>query len=455
MNYYTSIPLINLLPEIIVASSALITVLFAAFLPTRVRLASLIMSAVVIAVLFLLYNFGYDHPNYAMGKWEIIFKMLIASASLIVIYSVGVYPFKQYSIEFICLVLLGLVGGFVVVSARDFLTLFMGVELQALVGYVMAAFNREEAKSSEAGLKYFSLGALITCLGLWGISLIYGFTGNIDYYLVAEAIAVKNDFALAMAATLVMFSILFKLSAAPFHSWTPDVYEGSPLLAVTVFTTSMKIAMIAAIINLLSIPFLALDYIQQLLEYIAIISMIVGALGGIAQTNVKRLMGYSTIMNIGFVLAAIAINRDALAVFYLVVYALASMAFLLSIKMLKSKDSECMMLDLASLPKGSRLGGICAIIFLFSMAGIPPFAGFFAKFYILLEAISQAKYLLVAVAVCTSILAAYYYLKMVRYMYFEAKEHKYVPLNPSRRSMMPWLLFFAVVILCAGFQFSL
>lgn len=456
MNYYTAIPLTSLLPEIMVALSALITILIAAFCPKHIKAAGIFVISALVAVLCVIYQYdtSLGHPNYAMGKWEVIFKLLTTLASIIVIYGLLVYPFERYSIEFMVLVLLGLVGSFVIISARDFLLLFMGMELQALVGYVLAAFNRGEVKSSEAGLKYFALGGVVSCLGLLGISFLYGFTGNIDYYLVAEAITVKNDYALAVAGALVLLSVLFKLSAAPFHSWAPDIYEGAPTISVIVFASSVKLAMLAALINLLSIPFLALDFSQKMLEYCAIFSMVIGALGGVAQTNVKRLMGYSAIMNIGFVLAAISINRDILAIFYLVIYVISVSAFLLIVKMIQKEDSDINMHDLATLPKASQLGALCAVVFIFSMAGIPPFSGFFAKFYIFTEAISQDKYLLISVAAVTSVISAYYYLKMIRYMYFENATNN-LTLHTSRRFVLPLLVVLAVVIICAGFQVSL
>lgn len=449
--------LLALIPEAVLAIGSLLLLLLAAFAPLCRKLAAAAASFTIILSVVMMYTITTPHQFYSLSNWDLSLKVLAAVPAVIIAYSVFVYPLKRYSIEFLALLLLSLIGSFVVISARDFLVLFVGMEIQALVGYILAAYNRHDPKSAEAGLKYFVLGALASCLGLLGISFIYGFTGSIDFYLVAEAIAINNNFALAAGSVFVLLSIFFKLSIAPLHMWTPDIYEGSPIQSVALFTSSTKIAIFGALVNLISIPFFILDYIPQLIEYAAIASVLIGAFGGLRQKNVKRLLGYSSIMNMGFVLAALVVNQVMVGLFYLVVYSLAAVGLLILLKAVDEEDSNISMTSLVTITRDSRIMAGCAAIYLFSMLGMPPFAGFFAKLYIFLSVIEYKKYWFIASLAVSSVVAAYYYLKLVRFMYFEQPPEVIHPssLRSNHRLILPILLAIAALMFVLGFQVTI
>ena len=347
---------------------------------------------------------------------------------------------ESIKMEFITLMLLSTVGIFISISSRNFLLLFCGLELQALSGYALAAFNSSDPKSSEAGLKYFVLGALVTCLMLFGISFLYGFSGGLQYNVTLEMLNsnLKPSIGAIIGATLMLSGIFFKLSAAPMHIWTPDVYEGAPTAAVTYFATAQKIGILVVLLNILT--FVIGDYFQisiDLVRIIAMLSMIIGALGAIMQSSLKRLMAYSTVLNIGYVLIGVVLHSEQgnfAALLYLLIYITGVLGFFAClIALLGEKTDSANFEDIRGIGYSKKaIAGAIAII-MFSMIGLPPLAGFFGKYYVFYQAIVKEEFLLAFTGIFTSVIAAFYYLKVIKSMYFTEPiiELEYIPTSGS------------------------
>ncbi|MDD9334789.1 MAG: NADH-quinone oxidoreductase subunit N [Rickettsiaceae bacterium] len=374
---------------------------------------------------------------------------------------------EEFKTEFITLVLLSTVGVFITISARNFLLLFVAMELQALVAYVLAGFNLNNIKASEGALKYFILGSLISCLTLFGISFIYGFVGSLDYSNIFQKLNYSPQPNIGLIVGLVLFlsGILFKLSAAPLHSWTLDVYEGSPIPSITYFSAATKIGNVVVLLNIMTM--VIGDYKQisvDLIKITAILSMLIGSAGAIRQTSLKRLMGYSTILNIGYVLMAISFHTpygDRVALLYMVIYAASVTGFFACLITLLGKKSDSATFDdikgLASTRKALAAG---IAIIMFSMIGIPPLAGFLAKYSVFYQAIIEKQFTLAFIAIGTSVVAAYYYLKIVKFMYFfEAdkslkRESLKLVLVPTPKSLkfICYLIIGVLLLLCVFIQ---
>jgi NADH-quinone oxidoreductase subunit N len=322
--------------------------------------------------------------------------------------------------------LFALVGMMLMVSANDLLSLYMALELSSLALYVLAAFNRDNEKSGEAGLKYFVLGALSSGMMLFGMSLIYGFAGSINFsdlgqlfaghYLISKGVIV--------GLVLVMVGFCFKLSAVPFHMWSPDVYEGAPTPVTAFFATAPKIAALFLFVRFLLDPFaMSIDKWQQVVVFVSLASMLVGAFGAIAQNNIKRLLAYSSIGHVGFMLMALAAGNQSgvqALLIYLSVYIFMSVGMFGAVLLMKRGGVAVEQIkDLAGLSRTNPLLAIIISICVFSMAGIPPMAGFFGKMYVVLAAIEGGLAWLAVVGVCTSVVGCYYYLKIIKTMYFD------------------------------------
>jgi NADH-quinone oxidoreductase subunit N len=327
--------------------------------------------------------------------------------------------------EFSVLILLSVVGMMLMVSANNFLTLYLGLELQSLALYVLASIHRDNVKSSEAGLKYFVLGSLASGIFLFGCSFIYGFSGTTSFETL-NALYQNSELPLGVLIGLVfvLVAFCFKASAAPFHMWTPDVYEGAPVPVTAFFTVAPKVAVIAAFIRLTMIPFEgAVVQWQQVIEFVAAASMIVGAIGALRQTNIKRLIAYSSIGHVGFILVGVAAASEEgvrASLIYLTVYLAVSVGTFACIMMVKRRDimSEDIS-NFAGLAKTNPYMAMGMAIMMLSMAGIPPFAGFFAKFFVLYAAVDKGMMWLALIAVLSSVISAFYYLRIVKILYFD------------------------------------
>ncbi len=312
------------------------------------------------------------------------------------------------------------------VSANDLIALYLGLELQSLSLYVLAALQRDRLRASEAGLKYFVLGALSSGMLLYGASLIYGFGGTTEFGALAAQLDGESQTALGLVVGLVFLAagLAFKVSAVPFHMWTPDVYEGAPTPVTAFFAVAPKIAAIALFLRVMLGPFgdLVQDWFQ-IIWAISAASMILGALAAIVQQNIKRLMAYSSIGHVGYALMGLAAgSEDGVAgvIIYMTIYLAMNVGTFACILSMKVKDHMVENIsDLAGLSKNRPGMALALVIFMFSLAGIPPLAGFFGKLYVFRAAINAELYVLAVVGVLTSVVAAYYYLRVIKVMYFD------------------------------------
>ena len=362
-------------------------------------------------------------------RFAVFMKALVLiGAGLTLILGLGfIRREKMERIEYPVLLLFATLGMLMMVSANDLISLYMGLELQSLALYVVAAFQRDNLRSTEAGLKYFVLGALASGMLLYGCSLVYGFTGTTRFEALAALFAEDgHDASVGVIIGLVFIAagLAFKVSAAPFHMWTPDVYEGAPSPVSAFFSVAPKVAAMALLLRVMIQPFSALvDQWQQIVVFIAVASMLLGAFAALPQNNIKRLLAYSSIGHVGYALLGLAAGSVAGIrgiLLYLAIYVAMSvgvwgcvLAMRRQNRMVEGVD------DLAGLSRSNPMLAMAMAIFMFAMAGIPPLAGFFGKFYIFLSVIEAGMSGLAVVGVLSSVVAAYYYLRIVKVMYFD------------------------------------
>ena len=375
--------------------------------------------------------------NYLVDSFSIFMKILILGSSAIALFFTNEY-IKNSSInqfEYPILVLTSILGMFVMVSSNNLMGLYLGIELQSLSLYVLASLNRDSIKSTEAGVKYFVLGALSSGLLLYGCSLIYGFTGSTNYYIIAKSFD-PNNLALLFGLVFILVGLAFKISAVPFHMWTPDVYEGSPTSVTAFFALAPKVAGMAAIIRILYVAFgNIIIELQTILIFISVASMILGAVAAIGQNNIKRLMAYSGISHMGYALAGLVTGtKDGVAstILYLLIYVVMSIGSFVCILIMKRKNIYLENIrDLSGLSKNHPLVALSFVVILFSLAGIPPLAGFFAKFYIFMAVVKVEFYTLAVIGLVTSVISAFYYLRIIKIIYFDPSQEKFDPINSN------------------------
>ena len=354
---------------------------------------------------------------------------LVAAFLVLVISSNYLKTFNIFKIEYPILILSSVLGMMIMISSNDLIVFYMGLELQSLSLYVLATFNRDQLKSSEAGLKYFVLSALSSGLLLYGCSLIYGFTGSTNFEIISSQLN-SDDYALTFGIVFILVGLAFKISAVPFHMWAPDVYEGSPTSVTLFFTMVPKIAALTVFIRFLYVPFLNLiDQWQMILIFLSIASMLFGAIAAIGQTNLKRLVAYSSIGHVGYALAGLATGSNVgiqSSVIYFTIYILMNLGLFSCLLMLRRNNEYYEEIDdLSGLSKNHPLLSLSLLIILFSLAGIPPLAGFFAKFYIFKSVLEQSMYFLAIVGLLSTVVAAFYYLRIIKIMYFDQEKEKY------------------------------
>ena len=420
-----------LLPEFILAISALVLLLAGATIGEKSQniistLAILIFAAAAYFVIT-----GSDGAAFSSAfvsdsftRFMKILILLGAAASLFI--AQGFLESEKLArFEFPVLVLLATLGMMLMVSAGSFIALYMGLELQSLALYVLAAFQRDSVRSTESGLKYFVLGALSSGMLLYGISLIYGFTGTVSFVGVAAVIGKTGvNIGLIFGLVFLIAGLAFKVAAVPFHMWTPDVYEGAPTPVTAFFATAPKVAAMAIFLRALVIPFPdALHQWQQIIVFISALSMVLGAVAAIGQSNIKRLMAYSSIGHIGFALLGLAAGTPAGiegVLIYLVIYLITNAGVFACILAMR-RDGEMVETigDLAGLARTQPKFAFAMAMFMLSLAGIPPLAGFFSKFYVFLAAIEAHLYWLAVLGVLASVVGAYYYLRIVKIIYFD------------------------------------
>ncbi len=353
--------------------------------------------------------------------------LVLVGSGLAIVMSLGYIRHQNIErFEYPVLIVLATLGMAMMISANDLIALYIGLELQSLALYVVAAFRRDSTRSSEAGLKYFVLGALASGMLLYGCSLIYGFAGTTSFEALAAGFAEPGppSTGLVVGLVFVIAGLAFKISAVPFHMWTPDVYEGAPTPITAFFSVAPKIAAFALFIRVMIGPFAELlDQWQQVIMVIAVASMVLGAFAAIWQSNIKRLMAYSSIGHVGYALVGLAAGSEEGikgALVYWVIYLAMNVGAFACILCMRREDGMVEQIDdLKGLSRTHPAMALAMAVFMFSLAGIPPLAGFFAKFYVFVAAINEGLYALAVIGLIASVVAAFYYLRIIKVMYFD------------------------------------
>ena len=365
--------------------------------------------------------------SFAVDEFASFAKILIlAGSALAILMAQGFLRSEKLDrFEFPVLIVIAALGMMMMVSANDLIALYMGIELQSLALYVLAAFNRDSQRATESGVKYFVLGALSSGLLLYGCSLIYGFTGTTNFGVLADVLTANEaGIGVIFGLTFLMAGLVFKISAVPFHMWTPDVYEGAPTPVTAFLAAAPKVAAFALIIRVLSDPLMPLvDEWRQIIIFVSIASMVLGAFAAIGQTNIKRLMAYSTIGHMGYALVGLAAGSAGGikgVLIYMAIYMITNIGTFVVILSMRRKEGMVEDIsDLAGLSRTQPLMAFALAAFLFSLAGIPPLAGFFGKLYVFIPAVEAGLWWLAVIGVVTSVVGAFYYLRIIKIMYFD------------------------------------
>ncbi|MBD1174828.1 NADH-quinone oxidoreductase subunit NuoN [Pelagibacterales bacterium SAG-MED01] len=425
-------------PEIFLSLSIMFLLILGVFKKDSSKLVQNISLIVLLITAVITFNETISNEKTLLFNGSIIIDYLasfmkivtlLAAFLVLVISSNYLRTFKIFKIEYPILILSSVLGMMVMISSNDLIVFYMGLELQSLALYVLATFNRDQLKSSEAGLKYFVLSALSSGLLLYGCSLIYGFTGSTNFNLIANQLN-SNEYSLTFGIVFILVGLSFKISAVPFHMWAPDVYEGSPTSVTLFFTMVPKIAALTVFIRFLYVPFLNLiDQWQMILIFLSIASMLFGAIAAIGQTNIKRLIAYSSIGHVGYALAGLATgSNDGIqsSIIYITIYILMNLGLFSFLLMMKRNNKYYENIDdLSGLSKNHPLLSLSLLVILFSLAGIPPLAGFFAKFYIFKSVLEQSMYFLAIVGLLSTVIAAFYYLRIIKIIYFDKEKEKF------------------------------
>ena len=419
-----------LLPEIFLTLSIFSILIIGVFLKNSFNLIFNLSSIIIIITIAIIFN----RPNieekifldsFTRDAFSNFFKLLILVSSLFVLNTSKNYIIdkKLNKFEYPIIILLSILGMFFMVSSNDIIIFYLGLELQSLSLYILASIDRDNLKSSESGIKYFILSALSSGLLLYGCSLLYGFTESTNFDLIANELNKENTGAV-FAMVFILVGLAFKVSAVPFHMWTPDVYEGAPTSITSYFAVAPKVAGLGVLIKFMFIPFSnILSEWQTIIIFISIASMILGAVAAIGQKNIKRLLAYSSIGHVGYVLAGLAtgnISGYQSAIVYISIYVIMNIGIFSCLYLLK-KDGEYKenISDLSGISKKHPLLAISFLIILFSLAGIPPLGGFFAKFYIFSAVLEQRMFALAIIGLLTTVVSAFYYLKIIKVIYFD------------------------------------
>jgi NADH-quinone oxidoreductase subunit N len=433
------------MPELALALGAMALLLLGVFMGDRsVRLLSWLAVALFVVVGALILQgqgraTGFQGALVTDAFTRFVKILVLGGAALVLIMAQGFLArAKLARPEFPVLVVLSALGMMLMVSANSFIALYMGLELQSLALYVLAAFNRDSTRSSEAGLKYFVLGALSSGMMLYGISLIYGFSGSIGFEAVAHAVGGHVSIGLLFGLVFLAAGLAFKISAVPFHMWTPDVYEGAPTPITAFFASAPKVAAMALVVRAFLIPFAeAADAWRQIVVFMAILSMVLGAVAAIGQTNIKRLMAYSSIGHMGYALVGLAagtVQGVQGVLIYMAIYVVTNIGVFACILTMRRGDEMVETIgDLAGLSRTRPGFAFALAMLMFSLAGIPPLAGFFAKWYVFLAAVQAGLYPLAIIGLIASVVGAFYYLRIVKIIYFDPPAPAFA--QPMERSL--------------------
>jgi len=419
-----------LIPEIFLSISIFSLLMIGVFIKNSFETVYRLSIFVILLILLIILSGDNESAkifseSFIVDKFSLYSKTLILISTFFVLLISKRYivDIKNNKFEYPIIVLLSLLGMFVMVSSNDLILFYLGLELQSLALYILASIDRDNIKSSEAGIKYFVLGALSSGLLLYGCSLMYGFTGSTNFEEIASN---SGDFNVGtiFGMVFILVGLAFKVSAVPFHMWTPDVYQGSPTSVTSFFSVVPKVAGIAIFIKFMYLPFReVLNEWQYILVFMSIASMILGAVAAMGQTNIKRLMAYSSIGHIGYAIAGIATGTESgfkSTLVYISIYVVMNIGAFACILLMKREGKYLEEIDeLSGLSKNHPLISFALLIILFSLAGIPPLAGFFAKFYIFMAVIESGMYTLAIVGLVATVVSAFYYIRIIKIMYFD------------------------------------
>ena len=448
-----------LIPEILLVFSIFILLMLGVFIKSSYK----IIARLTLIVLFLL---TFSLINYKAETFKIFSDSFIRDPLadyikiLILVSTFFVFSSSQNFIkdnnlnkfEYPIIILIAILGMFFMVSSNDLILFYLGLELQSLSLYILAAIDRDNTRSTEAGVKYFVLSALSSGLLLYGCSLLYGFCGSTNFDIIANQLSSENMGAV-FAMVFILVGLAFKISAVPFHMWTPDVYEGSPTSITSFFAVVPKVAGLIVLIRFMQIPFgnILIEW-QTIVIFISIASMILGAVAAIGQKNIKRLMAYSSIGHIGYALAGVATGVNSgysSSIVYISIYVVMNIGAFACIFLMKidGKYSEKID-DLSGISKNHPLLSLALLIILFSLAGIPPLGGFFAKFYIFMSVVENGMYTLAIIGLLTTVISAFYYLRIIKIIYFDVSKK---PLDQVKNFNITSTIFISCFILLTFF----
>ena len=419
-----------MIPEIFLSLSTFAILMIGVFIKKSFNLIFNLSSLIIIFTIIIILTSPNNEEkifldSFIRDAFSNYFKILILLSSLFVLNSSKnfIIDNKLDKFEYPIIILLSILGMFFMVSSNDLILFYLGLELQSLALYILATIDRDNLRSTESGIKYFVLSALSSGLLLYGCSLLYGFTGTTNFELISNQLNKENTGAV-FAMVFILVGLAFKVSAVPFHMWTPDVYEGAPTSITSYFAVVPKVAGLALLIKFMFIPFsnILLEW-QTIIIFISIASMILGAVAAMVQKNFKRLLAYSSIGHIGYALAGVAtgaISGYKSSIVYISIYVIMNIGAFSCLYLLK-KDGQYKenISDLSGISKKHPLLAISLLIILFSLAGVPPLGGFFAKFYVFVAVLEQEMYTLAVIGLLTTVMSAFYYLKIIKTIYFD------------------------------------
>ena len=453
---------INILfPEIFLSISVFLILMIGVFVNKSYKLVTnLSLLSLIILVLIILNGESTSvkifSDSFLRDPYANFIKILILIASIFILYS-SQFFIRDNDIakfEYPIIILLSILGMFFMVSSNDLILFYLGLELQSLALYVLAAIDRDNTRSTESGVKYFVLSALSSGLLLYGCSLLYGFTGSTNFDIISSQLNSENTGSI-FAMVFILVGLAFKVSAVPFHMWTPDVYEGSPTSVTSFFSVAPKVAGLAVIIRFMQVPFanVFLEW-QSIIIFISVASMILGAVAAIGQKNIKRLMAYSSIGHIGYALAGVATGTNSgymSSIVYITIYVVMNIGAFACIFLMKKNGKYTEEInDLSGISKNHPLIAISFLIILFSLAGIPPLGGFFAKFYVFMSVIESEMYVLAVIGLLTTVISAFYYLRIIKIIYFD----KFIkPFDQIKNVSITGTIFLSCIVLITFFLY--